>query len=238
MKTILMTLLLATTMTLGAQERVTTLYTIDDAGQLHVGDNAFTENVLEQPSPSMTIIPVDTFRVQNGAAQYQVVVRLYGGYGWNRITQNSLFNEITVYNSEGQELLTYRNVDAWQCTIPTYQSSSPQTNRYAQIFPMDNGSTVLFLTGWHYDVTLPYITMIVLYRDEAHVVYNVPEQLEQYGPVQVSAGGYFNISYLDRQLTGQMDASFRANRFSMTSDRQGMYLDATGDYLYARDGQL
>jgi hypothetical protein len=223
---------------LNAQDHISTLYSIDEAGQLQVPDTHIAENTTGLNNAKLTILPVDTFYVQNGAERYQVVIKLYCGYGWNRPTDDHLFNEFSIYNNDGQELLTFRNVDAWEHTGDNYKTVTPNTNRYAQIFPMENGSTLLYFTGWYYDVTLPYVTMVVLYDNQAKVVYNEPEKLEQYGPVRVADGGYFNISFLDKQIFIPTPPNFKAQRFNITSDRKGVYLSANGTYSYARDGEI
>lgn len=227
---IFLTFLLTLCALLGcAQKKDTTLYTLSDNGQLCVNNTDIIEN-LEGYSDSIVPVTIDSFSVQNGTTQYNIAIRLFTGYGWNRPDFEGGFNEFVIYDAAGKELLDFRNIDLWQCTIDEFMASSPQTNRYAQIFPMDNGSTILFFTGWHYDVTLPYITMVVLYQDTARVVFNEPQKLEQYKPAEVSEGGYFSVPFLDRQLYAGMPSDFSAQKFEIKADSKGLYLENAGTY--------
>ena len=143
---------------------------------------------------------------------------------------------------DGQDILSFRNDENWVCgaelTSRTYTAGDTpsEANRYAQIFRMDNGCTVLLFTGWVYASQPPCQTIVAIYKGQAQVVYNQSEKLQQLSSARVDEGGYFEIKCMDQYLQIPLTENKTAEYYSIIGDAKGVYIDHTGTYSFAREG--
>ena len=166
MKQVICLLLAFTSITIKAQD-ATLIYTYDNQGRT-IPKSQFVQalDYVEQYLPEgVTWLHEADCTVMSSDKTYQYNIQLQKMEGAEDL---ELFEAIDI-TCKGKKILSLHCMDAWAANFPLENGTA---SGYFTIKHLDLHVTALVLLGWCYNTDLPWITIILLNKDTATIVFN------------------------------------------------------------------